>query len=175
MSRFSEKLLFEILIALGIIAVLSGGVLFFGSSVSGASESILKSRKELSDWAASVQTYALVSSQYTTKARGYMNVLETVLPEKDKLIDLRKEFQFLGSEEGVSVNLGFSGERETDSAAVGSVGFTLNLGAEQMQPMVNFVKKLENFQYLVVIDSVSISEKDSDFVGLVRGRVLYRN
>ena len=174
MTEFSKKLLWRISVPVLVVAVLAVGIHLFYLRVKDYASSIVMVRAELADWAASVQSFALVSSQYSGKGKTYIEILRNIIPEKDEFINLKKEFQFLASAENISLNFSFGGDHETQNPHFASVGFTLNLEGQSVSSISKFIDRLANFRYLTSLDGVTIIEKEDKVDGVIRGRVYYR-
>lgn len=175
MSDFQKKLLVRLAILVGVVAVLCGGILFFGGKISAYASEIASTRTELVRWASSLQSYVSIKSQYEGAAKGDTEILNNLIPQQDKLIDLRKDFQFLAGGNNLGVSFSFAGERMTASPHLGAIGINLNLQGN-MDDIFSFIKKLQDFHYLISIGSVTIEKKDKETgsVGLVRGEVFFQ-
>lgn len=174
MSAFYKKLLIEIGITAGVVAVLGIFILFFSKNINSKTTEIEATRTELGNWVSSVQSLAFVRSEYTGKARDYINVLQSVLPTKDELIDLKKDFQFIAAGEDLNLRFSFIGEEQTGSEKLGAIGIQLGLDG-QMSSVLNFIKKLDSFKYLVSIDSINTMEKENGSIEAnVRAKVYFR-
>lgn len=172
-SDFQKKLFPQLAMMAGVLVILGGGTLFFGREISGYTDRISSVRTELVQWASSLQSYVAIKSQYETKIIGYTGVLNNLIPQKDKLIDLRKDFQFLAGGDNIDVSFSFAGEQPTASPNISTIGINLNLQGD-MEGIFNFIKKLQNFHYLISINSVIIEKKDQVTVATMRGEVFFR-
>lgn len=173
MTSFQKKIFLEISIALAIILVLSFALVVLGKNIAKNSSEIVSMRKQLADWTESVQSFALVRLQYNNKAKDYMNILNNVLPRRDSLIELRKEFQFLAAGDNVTMNFSFIGDRQTSSPLIGSVGFSLNLSGS-IDGIFEFIRKLDNFQYLLSLDGLTFTRGAEKFDGAIKGLVFFK-
>ncbi len=178
---FQRKLFFQTGILFAIIAVLGGGMFFMGKSISTNAGEIERLRFEKANWASSVQSYVSAKTQYVSKGREYERILENILPQRDQLIDLKRDFQFLASGEGLDLIFSFSGEREKGSPLVGAVGVTLTVQGKSEDEVMSFFDALGDFRYLFSIDSVSLQnerergESPQRASATIKGEVLYRN
>jgi Tfp pilus assembly protein PilO len=175
LSQFQKKIGTQIGIALAIVGVLCFGVLFFGNRIATYAAEIEMLRSEKAEWSNSIESYVSAKTQYEKKGKGYEQVLQNVLPSRDSLINLKKDFQFVASGEGLDLNFSFAGERQKQSPLVGAVGVSLVLEGKSKSDIFSFLEKLEKFRYLFSIESMTLQE-NKDTVGVtIRGEVLYRN
>lgn len=181
LSVFQKKLLKQLGVALGIIVVLGISIFMLGKSISVDATETERLRLEKVNWSSSVQSYVSAKTQYTKKGKDYEQILENILPERDSLIDLKKDFQFLAAGEGLDLNFSFSTERDKGSKLVGAIGITLTVQGSSERKIFSFLEKLEGFRYLFSIDAMSLQrEKDREsgaerVTAVIRGEVLYRN
>jgi Tfp pilus assembly protein PilO len=174
MSQFKKKLLIQGSIFLALVLVLGGSLFFLGKKVSAYAAEIENTRQQLYDWIVSLESFAAIRSEYTSKGERYMGVLENRLPEKELLIDLKKEFQFLGASENVSVNLIFNSEVETSSPNVGAIGITLTVKGNYAS-VVRFISRLNEMRYLVSLESMTMSRGDDGVMDVeAKGRVFFK-
>lgn len=174
MTIFRKKLLFEISIALAIVFILSFALIILGKNIVKNSGEIVSMRKQLADWTESVQSFALVRLQYNNKAVDYLNILNNILPQRDSLIELRKEFQFLASVDNVNMVFSFIGDKQTSSPLIGSVWFNLSLSADNIENIFEFIKKLDNFQYLLSLDGLTFTRGAEKFDSTMKGLVFFK-
>lgn len=174
MSDFQKKLFIKLGTLVAVLVVTVGGIVFFGGNISSYADQIVSIRKELVQRIALLQSYVSLKSEYTAKAKEDISILNNLIPQQDQLIDLRRDFQFLGGGDNLDINFAFTGERTTDSPRLGAIGISLDVQGE-MRNVLDFMKKLEHFHYLISIDSVTIDKKDSGGVtALLRGGVFFR-
>ncbi len=173
MQEFKKKLFTNIGTTAGIVVIFIIGILVCGSRISANSEKIVTARKEVSDWNASVQSYSAVRSQYTGKAKEYSEILQEIIPEKDELINLRKDFQYLASSEKLEMSFSFLGEQSTNAPQLGSVGIGLTIQGS-LETVGSFLKKLEEFRYLMGVESLTFDNREEKSNVSIRGRVYFR-
>lgn len=173
MQAFKKKLFLNIGITVGVVVIFTIGILIFGSNISADSEKIISTRKEVSDWTVSVQSYSAVRSQYTGKAKEYSEILEKVIPQKDELINLKKDFQYLASSEKLEMSFSFLGEQGTNAPQLGSVGVSLTIQGS-MEMISSFLQKLENFRYLMGVESLTFDNREGKSNASIRGRIFFK-
>jgi len=173
MQAFKKKLFINIGIIAGVVIIFVVGILISGSSIRANSEKIVAARKEVSDWNMSVQSYSTVRSQYTGRAKEYSEILQRVIPEKDELINLKKDFQYLASSEKLDMSFSFLGEQNTNAPQLGLVGVSLTIQGN-LETIGNFFKKLEGFRYLMGVESLTFDNREGKSNASIRGRVYFR-
>ncbi len=173
MSNFKKKLFTDIAIGAGAVLIFSIGILFFGSRVSADAEKIAKTRKDVSDGAASVESYSLVKSQYNGEAREYMEVIKKAIPLKDELINLRKDFQYLATSENLDMTFSFLGEQGTSIPQLGSVGVSLTVQGD-LATIGGFLKKLDGFRYLMGVENLTFDNREGKSNASLRAKVFFR-
>jgi len=173
MEVFKKKLLLNIGITVGVVVIFTIGILIFSSRISANSEKIISTRKEVSDWNISVQSYSAVRSQYTGKAKEYSEILERVIPQKDELINLKKDFQYLASSEKLEISFAFLGEQGTNAPQLGSVGVSITIQGS-MEMVASFLEKLESFRYLMGVESLTFDNREGKSNASIRGRIFFK-
>ena len=173
MKAFHKRLVTELAISLIIIGAMALGLLFFGFNIIKFSKKIVSTRQELYDRSVSIESLATLRSDYTARAKNYLNVLYNVVPLKDELIDLSKDFSSLASGEKLEYGFTFVGESPATSVDLGSVEFNLTLGGT-LERLLSFVENLQNFRYLINLDSLSLVGGAEQMKMSVRGKVFFR-
>lgn len=174
MDAFRKKILLEVGIGGGIIVILVVLLLVLGSYIGTVSGKIADARTALLERSASVSSLATLRETWRSKAEGYLNVLMNVIPEKDSLINVSKDFQSLASQTKTEYSFGFLGEA-TSEGNIGSLGFRLSLRGE-LANIYSFIEKFAAFPYLSVIDGFSIERKGPGTASelLSQGRIFFR-
>ncbi len=173
MKTFHKKLVTELTISLVAIGVISIGLLFFGFNISKFSKKVVTVRQELVERSASLQSLAVLRSEYSSKGEPYLNVLHNIIPLKDELIDLSKDFQSLAAKERIDYGFTFIGETPATSNSLGSVRFNLSLGGS-LDKLISFIENLQNFRYLVNLENISINKGELQMGMNVKGSVFFR-
>lgn len=172
MSAFRKKFLIHSSILLGVILIIGASLFFLGEKISVNAKDIETTRKQLYDWIVSLESFASIRAEYTNKAKRYAQVLDNRIPEKESLIDLKKDIQFLGRGEGLETNLTLNNEIDTSSVQIGSIGITFTLRGD-MEGILRFLRRLNEIRYIVSIDSMTLSTR-ADVVEMeAKGKVFY--
>ena len=158
------------------LGALGGGILFFRGRVEKLSKTVQEKRNLLTVRSRRLGLVSGIQKEYT-EAKPYINALYTFLPEKDELFSLSREIQELAQADGLDFGFSFTGESAGDSFTPGSVDFSLNIGGESLDWISSFIKRIQRFKHLVIIDSFSINsgkEGDADFKASIKAKAFYR-
>lgn len=163
----------ELGISAALCVLLVGGLLFFSSSIKSLARKIESARQELGRRWGILVTVSELKSSYSKDVEGYVKVMESIVPEKDKLIDLPKEIQSLAARQNLEFGFAITGETPAAPPAFGAVHMNLNLKGKASD-LLRFLETLQTFRYLTVIDTVSYSRESEKVALIVRGKVFYR-
>lgn len=173
MSSLFKKILVDNWISFSVIAFLIFGIIFFGFNISRFAEKLTKGRQDLAQRSASLQSLASLRTDYTDTAEAYLNVLHNVVPLKDELIDVSKDFQAIAAAGNLEYGFTFIGETPATADTLGFVKFNLALGGP-LNELLNFVKSLENFRYLVNFENIAVSKNLETTRMAINGSVFFR-
>lgn len=172
MNSFHRRIAIQLFVSLAIVAVLVSGIFLFGFQIDKLSGEIAVNRHELNTRSSALSTLASLRSEYANKGQPYLNVLYNVIPSKDELIDLSKDFQVIAQEGGLDYGFTFLGETPPTDG-LGSVRFNLSVGGT-LNGFLDFLENMENFRYLVSLEGVSVSRGLDGMRMDIRGSVFYR-
>lgn len=173
---FNKKLITELAVTFAVLLVLIGGIFVFAGKMRTYGDEIAALRKELSERSKSLNAVAALRSEYETKVRDNMHVLTDAVPQKDELINLTKEFQFLSAKSGLESSFTFMGESPATETSFGNISFKLSVGGD-FEKLMNFVSELNSFHYLSSFDSLSIARSPQEDKSTLTtlGKVYFRN
>lgn len=169
----NKRIVVQLSISLGVIGALVLVILLFGLQISRLSEKIAATRAELNERSVALNSLASLRSDFSLKGQSYLNVLYNVIPQKDELIDLSKDFQVIAQEDSLNYGFTFLGETPPSGNILGSVKFNLSLGGT-LSKLLNFLKNMENFRYLISLENVSINRGSEGMKMDIRGSVFFR-
>lgn len=175
MTEFKKKLLMEVGIGGGVIVALAAALAFTGSYLGNASTQIAAARTELLERSAAVGSLASLRETWRARAEGSLNVLKNVVPEKDTLINVSRDFQSLASQTRTEYSFGFVGETEHAGEGLGALGFRLTLRGDLLN-LYAFVEKFGAFPYLSTIDNFTIEREGPGMRSelAANGRIFFR-
>ncbi|MFH1162218.1 MAG: hypothetical protein V1696_03015 [Candidatus Jorgensenbacteria bacterium] len=173
MTPFRKKLFVEVGIGLAIIVPLLGGVFFFSGQIGKFGGQIAASRKELFDRTAGLDAVAALQADYNGKAKRYLEALHSMIPVKDQLINLARDFQVLSAQAHLTSSFTFLGETPAAGGGLGSLTFRLNLRGK-LNDLFSFAEQFEKFRYLSLLSSFSVSRGVEESGMITQGSVYYR-
>ncbi len=175
MDPFRKKLLLELGVGGGVIAVLAVMLIILGTYVGNVSERIASTRTDLLERSATVGSLAALQESWKNKAEGYLNVLRNVVPEKDTLINVSRDFQSLASQTRTEYSFGFLGETGESEGGIGALTFRLTLRGD-LANLYEFIERFAGFPFLSTIDNFNIARKGTETASelLAQGRIFFR-
>jgi len=173
MTPAQKQITVQVSIALGVIGILVLGIVLFGVNISSSTAKIVAAREEIATRTISLQSLASLRADYTNKARAYLNVLHNIVPQKDELIDLSKDIQAIASADNLEYGFTFIGENQPTGSDLGFVKFNLRLGGT-LPNLLSFLKNIQNFRYLVDIESATLYREESLMRMNLTGSVYFR-
>ncbi|MEK7629774.1 MAG: hypothetical protein AAB432_00110 [Patescibacteria group bacterium] len=173
MDHFRRKILIEISIASAVIIALFVGIFLFVSNIQSNTDKIIDLRNTLTQKSLSLERFTILNKQYTDKAKNYLTSLQNVVPTRDKLINISKDFQNITVSTGLNYGFTLGNEAPATNENLGSIGFQLNLGGD-LWKLVDFLPQLPRFHYLTMIDNLTLGGRDSSEQMNITGRVFFR-
>lgn len=173
MDSFKKQLLVQIVIGFVIFIALIGGLLFFGSNIKDYSAKIDVARQDLIARSVSLSSLATLRTQYNTKAKDYLTIINNLVPVRDQLINFSREAQGLASDvEGFGFS--FLGESQATAESFGAISFTINLQATIPQ-LIKFLENVEKFRYLATVENLTLNRQPDSFYQIpVKGKVFFK-
>ncbi len=173
LNAFQKKLLFEGLLTFGILAVLAGGLVYFGNSIKNSSDSITSMRQDLAVRSQSLNSLAALRSEYRTRASRYLNTMYAYVPTEEQLINLRQEIMVLTQKSNLGLQYTFISESPASASAFGAYNFRIDLTGDY-NALLSFIDTLEHFRYLSSFQGYSISRTGDRAALSVKGTVYFR-
>ena len=173
MQKFKKKFLINIGITLGIVLAMVLFLFLFRSLLRKSSEKVRASKIEINNRSNAIQRLAFLKGQFSKTASPYLNVLYSVIPPKDELINFSKELQVIAASENLTFSFSFLGENASTGEDLGSVSFSVNVTGQSIDEIFDFIEKLERFRFLIKLENFSINS-DSGFRATIGGRVFFR-
>lgn len=172
-DTFAKKFLWNLGIALTIIAVLAIAIFFFAGNISKYSANIIDLRNQLRNRSHSLENLAALRLVYNEKAKGYLSQLYASVPVKDQLITVPRDFQILATRAGVTMTYTNVGDTQPIEGQLGEFRFQMQIQgtADKAIPFIDTVQK---FRYLTTVDSVHFSRQGDQVQLSLNGRIFYR-
>lgn len=174
MQSFRKKFIVDLIISLVVLMALAGGLIFFGKIIAKTASQIVEARQGLVNKSSSLRFFAQLRKQYNDLAQNYLNIMYNIIPAKDQLINLSREFGTLANAEKLSYGFSFVEEVPVGNSNLGSVVFKINIAGESLDQLLRFVKRLQNFKYLHSLDGFSLDRQDQGLALSIKGRVFFR-
>ena len=174
MTKFQKKLLFDVGISVIIIGALAAGIIFFSSNLKTFAGKIGSTRKEIEKRSNIVGGLAKLRSQEREFGDTYLQVLYNYIPSEDELINFESKVQRVAEREGVGFGFSYVGDIKKNIGALGEVKFALSLQAESQQKIINVIRRLQDFQNLIQVETFSISRKAPNVKGVISAVVFFR-
>ena len=174
MSVFKKQLTIQIVIA-SVAVVLFGLFLYlFRANITHQVMLIGQVRANQAILSTSAENLSLLINDWGV-AQQYMQQVETLVPHKDELVALSKDFDALARQHNVSLSFSFGEEQNPKNAKeLGSIGFTANLGGS-MNAITTFLSELEGRYYAMKIDTLdfTFNEGAQRYDVFMRGKLFF--
>lgn len=115
-----------------------------------------------------------VLRQDIAKVQPYLEKFESIVSNRDKLINLPRDMSALASQNGISFNSTFSGENQGKlENDLSWIALTMSVEGS-LSSTTNFLKTIETSNYYIKLNTADfISKNDNSFRTLFSGRVFY--
>lgn len=173
MTPYHKKLMIQLLIATGVLALLTVVLLVLGSNISRYSVALVQGRQDLLDRSATLQAFAALRSDYNQEVKNDLPLLYTLLPQQDQLINLPKDLQFLAAQDGLTYTFAFGPLTPASDQSFGTVQFQLTLGGT-LNELMEFVQRFQKFKYLTKIIAINLSRAGNSYQMSMNAQVSFR-
>ena len=173
-KKFTKSILFNIGVTLALILPLILTVIFLRSHIDNSVTQIIDARQEIDKRINFLISLVTLSADYNGFGRDYLTILKNIVPEQDKLLNLAQELETLAASLELEFGFSFLGENAPNPPEFGSLNFELNVGAKNISKISSFIERLEDFRYLISVNSVNINRGAEKISAAISGRVYYR-
>jgi len=173
MDHFYRKLSVAATIAAATAIVFLAGIVYFSAQVNASLDEIVVARTELVKRWRSLNSLASLITDYNERGKGALLVMEQMVPVQDQIFNLNRDFQALAARGNVTAAFSFIEEKAPTEGGLGSVKFTLSVMGG-LDDLFRFVKLVEQFKYLSVVDSVSVENGAEHATAIIQGKVFFR-
>ncbi|MBN2197603.1 type 4a pilus biogenesis protein PilO [Candidatus Wolfebacteria bacterium] len=167
--NFKKRLLINISIPLVICFVLIASLIFLSSNISQKTEKIKQQKGELSFHLQSTESLALLSKDFE-KSKKYIAQLESILPDRDKLITLPRNIGVIANQSQIDLNSTLGKEESSQNQQLRETDIVMN-GQGPIDNFINFLKAVENSLYLIKFNEFDLSRTGEEFKISIKGRV----
>jgi len=174
MDALKKKIIIEVSITAFIIVAFTSGIYFFGGKISAYSDEIKSLHLELATRSGTLNSIAALRSEYNSKVKNYFPVLYNVIPVKDQLINIAKDYQFLAAQSGLNLSFMFMNESAASASSFGSLNFRLTINGD-FDKLLAFVPTLQKFRFLSSYQTFSLTRGKEQSQMVTQGQVYYRD
>ncbi len=156
-------------IPLAICLILIVSLVFLGSNITQKTNQIKKQRGELLFRLQSTESLASLSKDFE-KAQNYSIQLETILPNRDKLVTFPRNISVIANQSQIDLNSTLGKESSENQDGLGQTDFTMS-GQGDFDNFINFLKSIENGLYLLKFKGIDLTRQGESFKILLTGQV----
>ena len=147
-------------------------ILWLKSDIDRRAQTLQRLRRE---YAVTVQTSAIGSTLKIDfeQARPFLKALENMLPTKDLLLQLPKDFAAFASRQGTTFGSLFGAEHNGVDGAPGSVEITLTAQG-QYDGIAAFIRAISQSRYLIRLTRIDLTERSGVYEAKIFGAVYFQ-
>jgi len=168
--KFKKQLMTGIGIPLLVILVFLSGLLFFGLDISKQVDNIKQTRDDLNLRLRTSESLGLLRNDLN-QIKDYIPLMETVLPDRDKILSLPRNLTMIGRQNQVDVNLNLGSETPATENELGRIKLNSSISG-QFNNLIAFLEAVEGNQLSIKIDSIDFVAQDQGrFKGTLNGQI----
>jgi len=155
-QEFKKHVLVELAIIGGIVVVFGGFSYLFRLNIEKKADvvTMLQTKKTL--LSGSIQNLSQLVNDWNT-ARRYTRAVEKLVPQKDQLVALSKDFIEIARANGIALNFSFGTEQNPEgNQQLGSIGFSAT-AAGSLANILSFFEALESKYYAMQISAIEVT------------------
>ncbi len=173
-QSFQKQLLIQIGIAAAMIGISITAVQVVAWHLSSNAGKITKQRGELALRTRATESLATLKSD-AEKAKPFAEVLNNVLPSKDRLINFGKELTDLAKQNGAEMSFDFGGETASTPETPGFIKFSMT-GVATYGSWTKLLKDLEKSRLYIKINSTDLTRQPGtdSFNIVAEGQVFFQ-
>ena len=170
-NDFRKKLSLNIGLALILTAILAIFIIFIGYDINKRIFKIEAFREELKFRTNALNSLASLR-QESEKAKPYFNMLQTILPTKDEIVNFLKELNDLAKINKIELGFSFGNEILGTPSEPGATNFNLTVSGNYNN-IFNFLRSAEKSRYVIGWESVDLTRdpQSQRFSALISGKV----
>jgi len=143
--------------------------IWLSGDLSRRAERIQNKKNEIASRSEKLGALAILKSDFES-AKPYFSILDNILPTKDQLIRLPREFEDLAKANKINFGANFGEELASSEFAPGSIGFNFSITGSYDR-ITSFIKSAESGRYILDFGTFDISESGDGFKGALLGKV----
>lgn len=157
MDSFKKQLAIKILIALLVVGAIVTATQIIANRLVKESAKIESQKQELALRTQATGFLAALKADFE-KAEPLLDLLSSVLPVKDDLIDLGREMRDLAKRFGIELTFNFGPETPGAAGKPSSISFALN-GSGSYDNIVRLLKEIEKSPLYIKFNSLDFTKK----------------
>lgn len=166
---FKKHLLIIIGIPAGICALIIVAIIFIGFDIGNkAKETNEKRLTFLSQLAIADSLVSLKKD--SEQIKGYYAILENIVPQRDRLVLFPKDLSAIGKQSNLDIKITLGQGTSVGTTNLWLTNFKM-AGNGNFENLMNFIKTLNNGQYLINLKSLDFTKENSNFKTLIEGQV----
>lgn len=169
---FKKKFFLEIGIGGGLSVVLIIVHIFVNFDINDRVSSISVLRGESAAQSRTIESLVRLKDA-TERAAGYEPALDSLLPDQERLLDLRADVRKVAEEQGIEVNFSFGQQTPPTETVPGFTVFQMTVSGEESR-FVPFLRGIESHEHFISFDSIDLTENGDKFSANLGGRVFSR-
>ncbi len=175
MDYLKKNLISELIIVFLIISAFSFGIIFFRSQVTKTSNQLEGVGQQIFERNESLKSYSMLQSQYNSKGKSYLGLLNIIIPQEDDLITLRNELiQIADQKYSLDYEFNFKEQTPSTANALGLIDFEMTVRGEKIDQFLKFGQELQSFVGIMKLVNISISHQDTKMQMRIKGQVYFR-
>lgn len=149
-----KKIKINWLLLLAIIFVQLGVIFYLSRLISAKTDLLVEARHKLEAYERKNDNYLQLQQDYN-KLGDKINLLNEIMPGKEKMIALIDQIETEASQSGIESKISFSRETiQTEKKGLKSVALSVNLKGSFFK-ILEFIKKLEKMPVLITIERIT--------------------
>lgn len=155
MPEFKKHLIRNIILCVVLIGLFITFSYLFRLNVDHTIANILDLKEKKNFFSQSAQELSVLIEEWEA-AKPYQNQVASLVPQKDSLVALSKDFQALAKKNDVTLDFSFGTETNPQSKGLGSISFTA-VASGSVEEIFNFFQDIETTYYALKIGSVDLT------------------
>lgn len=167
--EFKKRLLIVIGIPLGICILIIAAIVFAGFDIKNKAEEANKQRLVFLSRLAIADSLASLKKD-SEQIRGYYAILETIVPQRDRLVLFPRDLNAMGKQYDLDINVTLGQGAGVEATKLWLTNFKIT-GRGNFERLMNFIKTLGSGQYLIGLKSLDFTREGDNFKTLLDGQV----
>lgn len=167
---FKKKLTVRLVINGTVLLVILVATLIVGGDISRRAAAIQADRQNLAARVQAVESLAVLKED-SKRAFGANQILNSVLPKSDALINFSRDLKVLAVNSQVDFGFQFSGSSEVPAGQLSFTNFKISAAGADFRNFLKFLRALEAAPYFIDLVNISATKAAGNFKSELEGRV----